>query len=129
MRKFGTIFLLLCLLLSLAACGSTDQTTGTADPAPAAQPAPTGDGAGSTLVAYFSLGGECRLVGGRGRHHLPQRGAPGNVQQLAAWVQEATGGDLFSIQVTDPYPSDWDACLTRANQGGGRTPAPPSPPR
>ncbi len=19
-------------------------------------------------------------------------------------------GDLFSIQVTDPYPSDWDAC-------------------
>ncbi len=34
MRKFGTIFLLLCLLLSLAACGSTDQTTGTADPAP-----------------------------------------------------------------------------------------------
>ena len=35
MRKFGTIFLLLCLLLSLAACGSTDQATGTADPAPA----------------------------------------------------------------------------------------------
>ena len=50
MRKFGTIFLLLCLLLSLAACGSTDQTTGTADPAPAAQPAPTGDGAGSCLL-------------------------------------------------------------------------------
>ena len=39
MRKFGTIFLLLCLLLSLAACGSTNQTTGTAAPAPAAQPA------------------------------------------------------------------------------------------
>ena len=35
----------------------------------------------------------------------PQRGAPGNVQQLAAWVQEATGGGLFSIQVTDPTPA------------------------
>ena len=45
--------------------------------------------------------------------------APGNVQQLAAWVQEETGGDLFSIRVTDPYPSDWDACLTRANQERG----------
>ena len=29
---------------------------------------------------------------------------PGNVQQLADWVQEETGGDLFSIKVEDPYP-------------------------
>lgn len=41
--------------------------------------------------------------------------APGNVQQLAGWVQEETGGELFSIRVTEPYPSDWDACLSRAN--------------
>lgn len=38
------------------------------------------------------------------------------MQQLAGWVQEKTGGDLFSIRVTDPYPSDWDECLARANQ-------------
>ena len=43
----------------------------------------------------------------------------GNVQELAGWVQEETGGDLFSIQVTDPYPSDWDACLERANEERG----------
>lgn len=30
----------------------------------------------------------------------------GNVQQLAGWVQEETGGDLFPIQVTEPYSSD-----------------------
>ena len=34
-------------------------------------------------------------------------------------MQEETGGDLFSIRVTDPYPSDWDACLSRANQERG----------
>lgn len=34
-------------------------------------------------------------------------------------MQEETGGDLFSIQVTDPYPSDWDACLERANEERG----------
>ena len=119
MRKFGTIFLLLCLLLSLAACGSTNQTTGTADPAPAAQPAPTGDGAGSTLVAYFSWAENAVLSEGVDAITSPSVVPPGNVQQLAAWVQEATGGDLFSIQVTDPYPSDWDACLARANQERG----------
>lgn len=119
MRKFGTIFLLLCLLLSLAACGSTDQTTGTADPAPAAQPAPTGDGAGSTLVAYFSWAENAVLSEDVDAITSPSVVPPGNVQQLAAWVQEATGGDLFSIQVTDPYPSDWDACLARANQERG----------
>ncbi len=41
---------------------------------------------------------------------------PGNVAQLAAWVSEETDGDLFSIQVIDPYPTDWDECLNRANQ-------------
>ena len=34
-------------------------------------------------------------------------------------MQEETGGDLFSIRVTDPYPSDWDDCLARANQERG----------
>lgn len=41
---------------------------------------------------------------------------PGNVEQLALWVQERTGGELFSIRVTEPYPSDWDECLERANE-------------
>lgn len=42
--------------------------------------------------------------------------APGNVAQLAAWVAEKTGGELFSIQVSEPYPADWDGCLVRANE-------------
>lgn len=37
-------------------------------------------------------------------------------KQLAAWVAEETGGDLFAIQVEKPYPADWDGCLTRANE-------------
>lgn len=42
--------------------------------------------------------------------------APGNVAQLAAWIAEETSGDLFSIQVSEPYPADWDGCLARANE-------------
>ncbi len=39
---------------------------------------------------------------------------PGNTAQIAGWIQERTGGDLFSIVVTEPYSSDYDECLDRA---------------
>ena len=39
---------------------------------------------------------------------------PGNVGQMAAWIQSEIGGDLFSIQVNEPYPADYDECLDRA---------------
>lgn len=40
--------------------------------------------------------------------------APGNTAQMAGWIQERTGGDLFSIVTEEPYPSDYDECLDRA---------------
>ena len=39
---------------------------------------------------------------------------PGNAAKLAAWIQEAVGGDLHSIVVEEPYSSDYDECLDRA---------------
>lgn len=39
---------------------------------------------------------------------------PGNAAKIAGWIQERTGGDLFSIVVTEPYSSDYDECLDRA---------------
>lgn len=40
--------------------------------------------------------------------------APGNAARIAGWIQQKIGGDLFSIQVDEPYPSDYDACFDRA---------------
>lgn len=71
------------------------------------------------LVAYFSWAENAILEGEVDAVASPSVLVPGNVQQLAGWVQEETGGDLFSIRVTEPYPSDWDACLERANQERG----------
>ncbi len=68
------------------------------------------------LVAYFSWADNAVIDGEVDAVASPSVTAPGNVQQLAQWVSEQTGGDLFSIQVTEPYSSDWDACLERANQ-------------
>ena len=42
--------------------------------------------------------------------------APGNAARMAEWIQEEVGGDLFSIQVSEPYSSDYDKCLDRASQ-------------
>ena len=74
---------------------------------------------GGILIAYFSWADNAILAEDVDAVASPSVIPPGNVQQLAGWVQEETGGDLFSIQVTDPYPSDWDECLARANRERG----------
>ena len=74
----------------------------------------------SVLIAYFSWAENAVLEEGVDAMTSPSVSDPGNVQQLAGWIQEETGGELFSIQVTDPYPSDWDACLERANEERGQ---------
>ena len=79
---------------------------------------------GNVLVAYFSWADNAILADDVDAVSSPSVIPPGNVQQLAGWVQEETGGDLFAIRVTDPYPSDWDACLDRANQERGENARP-----
>lgn len=74
---------------------------------------------GNVLIAYFSWAENAVLTGEVDAVSSPSVVAPGNVQQLAGWIQEKTGGELFSIRVTDPYPSDWDDCLARANEERG----------
>ena len=46
------------------------------------------------LVAYFSWSG--------------------NGQQMARWISEETGGDLFRIVPTEPYGEDFDSCADSA---------------
>lgn len=32
---------------------------------------------------------------------------------MAAWIHDEIGGDVFSIQVNEPYPADYNECLDR----------------
>lgn len=41
---------------------------------------------------------------------------PGNTARLAGWIQEETGGDLFSIVTAQPYSSDYEECLDRGSK-------------
>ena len=40
--------------------------------------------------------------------------APGNTAQMAQWIQEYVGGELFPIVVTEMYPDNYDECMERA---------------
>ena len=122
-KKFLGVFLLFSI--ALVGCsslsGSDDQTETQMEPQenPETQ---TGQSSSvleepeNILVAYFSWADNAVLDDDVDAVSSPSVIPPGNVQQLAGWVQEETGGDLFSIRVTDPYPSDWDECLDRANE-------------
>lgn len=70
---------------------------------------------GKILIAYF-LWAENAVQDNIDAMTSPGVSAHGNVAQLASWISGETGGDLFSIQVSDPYPADWDGYLNRANK-------------
>ena len=141
MRRWMAAALAALMVLSLAACAGNQQEEQSAsaeateqsqaasgqeeEPASTEQqpeePAssteqPSDTQESGVLVAYFSWADNAVIDGEVDAVASPSVTAPGNVQQLAQWISERTGGDLFSIQVTEPYSSDWDACLERANQ-------------
>ena len=140
MKKILLLFLAASVLISLASCGGDPDGAGMAaqDPVEDAAGAtdrqepsgqegaeaegledteePAGEMGGRVLTAYFSWADNAVLGEDVDAVSSPSVVPPGNVQQLAQWVQEEAGGDLFSIRVTDPYPSDWDECLDRANR-------------
>lgn len=140
MRKITAILLAAVLSLSLAACGNSADEPGSntfptssfsqhqeaasipEESLPSGRDKDVGNEkseASRVLVAYFSWADNVILAEDVDVVASPSVIAPGNVQELAGWIQEETGGDLFSIRVTDPYPSDWDDCLARANQERG----------
>lgn len=41
---------------------------------------------------------------------------PGDAGLIARWIQEETGGDLFSIITENKYSSDYDECLNKARR-------------
>lgn len=73
-------------------------------------------------MAYLSWADNAVLADDVNTVTSPSVVPPGNVQHLAGWVQGATGGELFAIRVTDPYPSDWDACPDKVNEERATTP-------
>lgn len=132
MRRIICLLLSVTLLLVLVACGNTNTETQGETSYNAETTAPESNESEDKslfneneisessegeriLVAYFSWADNADQ-GNIDAVTSASVTVPGNVAQLAKWVAEETSGELFSIQVVDPYPADWDECLNRANQ-------------
>lgn len=126
--------------LSLAACQgqtSVSQSTPAAESesqsqtaVPDAQPptlqaspeaGPAGGQTGSILIAYFTLGRNADYpedVDATASASLVLDGEAlvGTTEYVAQLIQDNVGGDLYSIQVTDPYPTDFDAVVDQNHQ-------------
>ncbi len=87
-KLLSAFIALLTLCVSLSACESGDHNS--IDNAP--ESAVNGDS--KILVAYFSWSG--------------------NGQQMARWISEETGGDLFRIVPSKSYGEDFNSCANRA---------------
>lgn len=75
----------------------------------------TGENSGM-LIAYFSWAENAVLEGEVDAMTSPSVSDPGNVQQLAGWIQEETGGELFEIAPATPYTEDYNTLLDVAQQ-------------
>ena len=118
MKNIFKVLLVIVLMVSIVGCNNGEENN--QNDVPSTTQSQSNDNQtvsnGNILVAYFSWADNAVLDDDVDAVSSPSVIAPGNVQQLATWVQEETGGQLFSIQVKDPYPSDWDECLSRANE-------------
>lgn len=98
MKKFLSMMLAASLVVSLAACSQPEEPVETTSETESSSDEETSqetvaDAAsenGNVLVAYFSWSG--------------------NTAEMASYIQEQTGGDLFEIQPVNPYPEDYGEC-------------------
>lgn len=117
MKQSFCVFIIMITVFVFSACGNVETESGN-------EQTKESDNAGKILVAYFSWADNA-LQDDIDAMTSPSVKIPGDVAQLASWIEEQTGGELFPIEVTEPYPSDWDGCLDRANKekGDGTHPA------
>ena len=97
MKKIISLFMVLTMVLSLAACStnqSPSESTPEKQPDSSAEAQQPTDEAGKTLVVYYS--------------------ATGNTENVANYIATATDGDLFELEPAEPY-SDADLNWTDDN--------------
>lgn len=142
MKKLIFAMISLLLVLTLSSCGGDPAQTSSAAPALSAAPetsesstpsesgtasmepepgnVPTEESGSHILVAYFSRLGNMDFdenvdATTSASVNLLDGEYVGNARILAQMAQEATGGDLFSIETVNKYPADYRETTNLAN--------------
>ena len=100
MKRIFSMITAVIFAFALTACGQTPNHNseppgnGSANPSGASAVSDTDTAVpetdGTVLIAYFSWSG--------------------NTSEMAAYIQEQTGGDLLEIEPVNPYPADYNEC-------------------
>lgn len=137
MKKWITMLLSFCLLFGMTACSTGETETSSITEQNSENQMPNekteitlaegsetfanqvADKSGSNiLIAYFTWAENTQVENPDEVDVDATTSAsvllPGNAAQIAAWIQQKAGGDLFPIIVSEPYSSDYDECLDRA---------------
>lgn len=124
MKKIISLFMVLTMVLSLAAC-STNQSPSESTPEESSSqtnestPTPSNTN-GKNLVVYFSMPDNVDdstvVIDGE---------TLGNTQYMAYVIQETVGADIFRIEPETPYPTDHDELvdIAREEQSNNARPA------
>ena len=120
MRKIAGVLCILMMLVIPAGCRSEDQSR-EADNTTAAVPQQQETQNGSTLIAYFSLAENRETPDGvdatTSASILEENGRQyGTTEYMAHMIQNEIGGDLYSIETTEEYPSDYDAVVDQNHE-------------
>lgn len=115
MKKIISLFMVLTMVLSLAAC-STNQSPSESTPEESSSqtnestPTPSNTN-GKNLVVYFSMPDNVDdstvVIDGE---------TLGNTQYMAYVIQETVGADIFRIEPETPYPADHDELVDLASE-------------
>lgn len=62
----------------------------------------------NALIVYFSRSGQNWVDGEIKNLEI------GNTEQIACYIQKATNGDLFSLEMEEPYSFDYETCVSEA---------------
>ena len=138
-KQLQTLFLALCMILELTACGAEHSGADVSDPTQhqTSQPEESSDVSApnkdeldapetnNILIAYFSLWdnapwNEHTDTDTSASVVVDDQGAIGTTGYVARMIQEAVGGDIHAIQATEPYPADFDAVVDENHQENSR---------
>lgn len=131
MKRAISVLLSLTMLFSLTACGgngnSSSQASSSAPESSAvessaSQPSSSSESEASSEVssqAPSSSQAQSEDTGSGSSVLVVYYSATGNTEQVAQYIANATGGDLFELEPVDPYTSDdlnWTDDNSRVNQ-------------
>lgn len=68
-----------------------------------------------TFAALFVMGG-ASLHAQEGKTLVVYFSYSGNTREIAGYIKDLTGGDMFEIQTVKPYPTEYEPCTEAAKK-------------